>query len=293
MSPTSDPSYRGIVNTWDCDENGHMNVQFYWSRFEIADRQFRHRAGLPPIGDASGDRSRHVRYHAELHPAATIGIWSRLALDSDGATVILHEMHDLDRNLVSATAVDRGAVLAGMATDEPLPEAALPRSLAGPPLPRPWLDADGQLAEAMLTCRSMAEPRYCREDGLLSDQGLVGLSVDAAPSSWTMVGLTRRRLDAEGLGRVAIEKRLIVHDRPKAGQLIEIRTRVQGGDRTTMTYGHAYFTDGRADAVATCEVTVLAMDLAKRKAVRLPEDVRLAVEARRIATVSPQSTGNS
>lgn len=35
-----------FVNRWECDENDHLNVQFYFSRFEEADRQFRLMTGL-------------------------------------------------------------------------------------------------------------------------------------------------------------------------------------------------------------------------------------------------------
>ena len=35
-----------FVNCWECDENDHLNVQFYLGRFEEADRQFRLLSGL-------------------------------------------------------------------------------------------------------------------------------------------------------------------------------------------------------------------------------------------------------
>ena len=35
-----------FVNRWECDENDHLNVQFYFSRFDEADRQFRLVTGL-------------------------------------------------------------------------------------------------------------------------------------------------------------------------------------------------------------------------------------------------------
>src|SRR5690606_16110861 len=53
------------VNRWECDENDHLNVQFYFTRFEEADRQFRLLSGLSDALVGSR-RVRHVRYHCEL-----------------------------------------------------------------------------------------------------------------------------------------------------------------------------------------------------------------------------------
>jgi acyl-CoA thioester hydrolase len=57
-----------FVNCWECDENDHLNVQFYLARFEEADRQFRLLSGLSDAL-AGARRARHLRYHEELIPA--------------------------------------------------------------------------------------------------------------------------------------------------------------------------------------------------------------------------------
>ena len=41
---------RGFVNTWECDENEHLNVQFYFARFADAAAHFLVGRGLAPFG---------------------------------------------------------------------------------------------------------------------------------------------------------------------------------------------------------------------------------------------------
>ena len=69
--------YRGNVNTWECDEMGHMNVRFYVAKCEEAIAIFLAELGLPPaelkrrhLRALSMDY--HMRFLAELHPGAGV-----------------------------------------------------------------------------------------------------------------------------------------------------------------------------------------------------------------------------
>eukprot|EP01037_Dinobryon_pediforme_P025833 gene25833-28134_t len=96
-----------MVNSWECDENAHMNVQFYWSRFEQADHRFRLGLGRT-IGAgaiAESRASRHVRYHSELRGAGGLRVDSRLADDGEGHLAIQHCLIDTDLDVLSATAL--------------------------------------------------------------------------------------------------------------------------------------------------------------------------------------------
>lgn len=61
-------SLKSFVNRWECDENDHMNVQFYWTKFQTAALHFRLAAGLDDLPETARS-SRHVRYHSEVHAA--------------------------------------------------------------------------------------------------------------------------------------------------------------------------------------------------------------------------------
>ena len=43
-----DETQRAFVNTWECDENDHLNVQFYWKRFGDAAQVLQLKSKVPP-----------------------------------------------------------------------------------------------------------------------------------------------------------------------------------------------------------------------------------------------------
>ena len=283
--PAGTVTHRGIVNTPECDENGHMNVQFYWARFARADQQFWLMAGID-AADVPVRLSRHVRYHAELHGAVGLAIVSRLATDAEGAIGLLHQMVDGDSGALSATAFDRLALaphdearIRAHWGIEPAPPAALPRSLAGrdpdPALP----EAEWRAAGAVETCRCEVEPQLVDPDGTITDRGLVALSVEAAPATWLYAGFGQARLQAQGLGRVALEKRLLIARRPRVGDPIHILSRLIAAERVAFSVRHRYVDSRTGAFLASCDVTLLAMDLTRRKGVPLPDDVKAHMQA--------------
>lgn len=94
-----------FVNTWECDENDHLNVQFYFSKFEEADRQFRMLTGFSEAL-VGARRVRHVRYHAELVAASLITVKSYVAFDGPHMLSVVHEMIEGSTGEICATAID-------------------------------------------------------------------------------------------------------------------------------------------------------------------------------------------
>ncbi|MEP2436118.1 MAG: thioesterase family protein, partial [Roseibium sp.] len=94
-----------FVNRWECDENDHLNVQFYFSRFEEADRQFQLLSGL---SDAvvGARRVRHVRYHKELRTGDLIAVKSFIAFDGPHMLTVVHELRNSGTGDLAATAID-------------------------------------------------------------------------------------------------------------------------------------------------------------------------------------------
>ncbi len=280
-------THRGIINTAECDENDHMNVQFYWARFALADAQFRMMQGLDGVAGADCVRlSRHVRYHAEIHGAFGLHIVSRFVLGPAGDLCVLHQMIHSDRGSLSATALDQlrlspaveATIRAGGDIAE-VPPSALPRSLTGADADFGQSEAAWIAQGAVLTCRTMIEPHLTGTDGLLTDRGFVSLSVEAAPASWSHGGYPQHQLVGLGLGRVALEKRIVVNRRPRAGDLVHVLTRITAAERVTFSFRHHYFDSRTRAFLATCDITVLPMDLSRRKAVPLPDEIRARMQS--------------
>jgi acyl-CoA thioester hydrolase len=271
-----------IVNTWECDENDHMNVQFYWSKFADADAHFLFLAGLDPalLGPR---RVRHVRYHAEMRAGTPVTCTSSLCADGPHPVSVVHEMREGGSGRLMATALDGYATAPAIATHllrqaskvrAPMPPEAAPRSFAAPPAalgtPLKRLETLG----ATVTYRGRVMPADCQANGFLDDRGYVARFTDAGPHAWAEAGLHHDFLAENTLGRVAVEMKLTVGQELTAGTLIHVLTAFTAVGRSTFSMRH-HIVDTRADRIAAIgELTVLIMDLKARRSVPLPVSAR-------------------
>lgn len=91
---------KSFVDTWECDENNHLNIQFYWKRFGDAGQIFQQMMNREPRAWVD----RHVRYHRELHAGTNTVVQS--ATPSSHACLV-HVLSGGENNTVSATALDQ------------------------------------------------------------------------------------------------------------------------------------------------------------------------------------------
>ncbi len=288
------------VDTWECDENDHMNVQFYWHKFADAERHFRFHSGLEAAWPKVW-RTRHVRYHRELRDSAALVVRSAIVPDGPHGLNVVHRMWESGHGFLAATALDgwdlppdeAAALLwaarerlgeAGIAT---MPEEARPRGIAteAVELDRP-LPAGG-----FATMRPHVNAAMLDGDGRLQAGRIVGWGSSAAPHVWAGIGFDQPRLDGGGLGRVAMEMKLsMARESPGVGALLQLVSRYCGVARTTFSLAHDVVDVRGGRRVATLEAVALTMNLETRRAIALPDDVRDRVEALVAggATVSPQ-----
>jgi len=260
---------RSSVNTWECDENDHLNVQFYARRFDEASRHFAltarggaNAAALPPV--------RHIRYHGELRAPAALDIRSAVIADGPYAGHIVHLMHESQTGRLSATALDPASGLsfdATVASKEV--EAAFPRGIADAiePISNQEILAQG----GMCTYRGMVWPSECDADGLMGEQHYVGRTSDAAPHAWSHCGLTQDWFDEHKCGRVALEMKICRHRPARIGDLLAIHSLMKRAGRRTLKIRHELTASSDDAALASIEVMVVILDHVRRKVAELPE----------------------
>ncbi|PLX37498.1 MAG: hypothetical protein C0606_04125 [Hyphomicrobiales bacterium] len=267
---------RSIVNTWECDENAHMNVQFYYAHFDTAARHFATLAGLDE--DMTGPRwVRHVRYHSELRVAELILVRSAIALDGPHPLTLVHELIEPVSGRLAATAIDGYARTLDVADHPfatPLPDSAQPRSFEARAITE-TPDSEALLsAGAAITYRGAIHPRHCDRDGAALDQTYISAFTDGAPHAWEVGGLAARWLAENGLGRVAVEMKLSLATGLRAGDLVHMVTKYTGVARKTFTFRHHLFESRTGRLAAVGDATGVVMDLATRKAIELPERIQ-------------------
>lgn len=268
-------THRSFLNAWECDENDHLNVQFYFARFEQAARFFAlHRgAGAPPELAA-----RLVRFHAEVTRGALLIVTSAGLEGAPRPGAIGHRLIEVTGDRLVATALDlprdepavsevHGAAAGTRRAYDGAVEG--PRSVALVPSDRPGRDA--LLANGgFVSARGVIGTADVDASGRSVDRAHVAAFSDGASHVWETVGLTRDLLETNGWGRVAVEMRLAVFARFCAGDLFEQVSRLAEVRDKTLTMQHFQYRAATGELMAAGEATGLAMDLSARKAVAMP-----------------------
>ena len=262
-------THRSYVNTWECDDNDHMNVQFYFKRFDEAARFFAGMNGADMAGPLP--RTRHVRYHSELHAGDIARMRSSVVADGPFAGHVVHVLDDIETGRIAATALEApgGFDAPGHRVRESAVGQALPRGLE--PAPAEPLRPDEMLSlGGFVSSRTIVQPMQCDAAGELLAQGFVGRLSDAAAHVWEVAGVGIARLRALGYGRVALEMKLTHHQPARAGEALLIHSRPIPGGGKAMQLHHEItrFADGAP--VATAQVVAVILDLTSRKSVAMP-----------------------
>lgn len=269
-----------FVNRWECDENDHLNVQFYFSRFEEADRQFRLMCGLSETL-VGARRVRHVRFHKELRTGDLITVHSSVAFDGPHMLTVVHEMRDGSTGDLAATALDGYEPNPNSAKalrqrfkefQTPMIAEAAPRGIqSGPAGLRATLP--GLLSQGAEICfRGTVLPRDIGPDSKADDQYALSCCTDGVAHVWQRTPMDFSYLAEHGYGRVAVEMKLTWSTPLKSGDTVVVATGFTSVGSTSFTMRHHLFESRTGRLVATLDVVAMTMDLASRKAVGLPEE---------------------
>lgn len=263
-------THRSFVNSWESDENDHMNVQFYFRRFDEAARIF---SLLSAEGaqQTTLPRDRHVRYHAELHAGARTLVRSAVIAGGYYNGRVVHLLENAETGALAAIALEATSGLAYRHQISPeQAEAALPRSAGSDPL-QP-IAADRILAEGgLLANASMVSPAECDVDGKMNAQYYIARFSDAAPHVWACAGLDTSWLRERGLGRVAVEMKITHHLPARAGEAIALYSVPRINGAKTLLLRHEIVRIADREPIASGEVVVLMLDLKTRRSQALPD----------------------
>lgn len=299
--------WRGGVNTWDCDEMGHMNVRHYVVRAQEGLIGLAAELGLPhafsPFANATLlVREHHIRFLREAHAGAPLAML--------GGVI---EMGECDARLLQLLVHPASGELA--ATFQTTVVHATP----GEGQPFPWPRIARERAEALKVevpekarARSLdlspvaSTASLERADALgLTRVGLGGL----LPSDCDVYGRMRaeqfigRVSDGVGafihpfrdivvehaasrparFGGAVLEYRLVYLAWPRAGDRVELRSGLIGADARTMRAAHWMLDPATGEAWGTSEAMAITFDLDARKVVPITDAARAALAKHEVA----------
>ena len=98
-SPRLIPTFSTAVNTWQCDENDHLNVQFYTEFGDEGSAHLLHRLGLGPraqaeLGLAIRVQEDHIRYLREFRVVDPVEVVSAPVEVGERHLVAYHEIRN-------------------------------------------------------------------------------------------------------------------------------------------------------------------------------------------------------
>tara|TARA_R110000868_G_scaffold13397_10_gene62588 strand:- start:915 stop:1859 length:945 start_codon:yes stop_codon:yes gene_type:complete len=294
-------SVKGTVNTWECDDIGHMNVQFYTARASDAAFFVRAELGLTPSVIRDGKHTmialeEHYRYQRELLAGDMYTMRTRLIEMREKTLVVLHELWNAASNELAATIVavsasfDLGTrrlvpwsdetMAKGRALIGSLPEHAEPRSVKRETRLPEISFADTESGNFIESYRGAVGPQHCDDFGHMNTQFYISRYSDGSGHLWQGLGLDRQTLIASRRGSVVLEQRLNFLREVRSGDILIIKSAMTEVAAKTVRIYHFMFNAETGALAATSEVVAILLDLDARRAVAFTDEERARLGAK-------------
>lgn len=288
---------RSSVQTWECDQMGHMNVQFYVAREQEGLASLASALGLRPRGEGIGRSGlipfeQHIRYHRELRPGAPYVMHGGVLEATREGLVVVQEMKHTLSGTTAATFVSSlqwcdleyrtGQPLPAIARERAeglrveRPATAAPRGLdLAPPRPAPTLD-DADSLGLLTTLRGLVTEDLCDSLGFMKTHNYMGRLSDSIPN--LLAQSMGRARDSGNTGGAALEYRFVYRKPARAGDLLVVRSGVKSIGTKTYNWCHWMFDAESGECFATAEAVAVSLDLVQRKAMDIPPGLREVLE---------------
>lgn len=292
--------YQGSVNTWECDEGGHLNVRFHAERAFTGLAHMANRLKLPRAFTADAKmtvipREVHVRFLKEAHPGAPLLMHGGvLGLGEDSGAFCFDMRHadgapssaftffvsHVDAKTLTPTPWTDSARAMADALSCQAPAHTQPRSIDMHAAPG---DAGVALAKDLGAHRIggfLVSPDQCDAFGRLRGEHIIGRASDSASgllSRWRQE--TAGDSGASPAGAV-VEARIVYRRWPRAGALVEVYSGVVEVGEKTLRIIHWICDPERGDAWASLEIVALTFDTVTRKAITPSAEVRARMQER-------------
>jgi acyl-CoA thioester hydrolase len=293
--------WRGGVNTWECDEMGHLNVRFYVARAMEGLVTLAAAMGLPDAFRANAGatllvKDQHIRFLREARPRAALHMVAGiLDIGESEARVLQLLIHTATGEIAASF---QNVVVHTTARDErPFPWSAHTRALAAglmvraPERSRPRslnLEPAGglaSLAEAeRLGLVRLGSGALSSADCDVFGRARIGFFIGRVSDGVPALAAAFRGPDAPprpgNIGGAVLEYRIAYRAHPRAGDRFEIRSGLAGIDSRTQHIVHWMLDPATGQAWGSAEAIAVALDLDARRIVEIGHADRALLEPR-------------
>lgn len=262
------PTFTTAVNTWQCDENAHLNVQFYTEFGHEASAHLLHQLGFGPraqrdAGATVRAADDHIRYLREFRVIDSVEVRSAPVEVSEYELLVYHEVLNpadgsvastIRRRIVSDTPWPAATRDRAEAARIDLPARARPRSVGTFEWPDLTLD-HAERTGLIDVGRTVVKPGECDERGEFLPRHQFGRYSDGAPMLWNHLGFDRTAMQDRQEGSVVVEM-LQHYRRPlHAGDLVIVMSGLAEFSDKVLKFTHFLF-DAESGTLAACAEAV-------------------------------------
>lgn len=287
--------YRGAVNAWECDQFGHMNVQFYlgksldalaWTAaaLGLGPKAARERAlALVPVAD-------RILFRRELRAGDGFHIRTAVRAADGSALSLTTEVVNTETGELAAQ-LEREARMFDLAgrrfIDLPAEMLDAARSQAAPanlqPLPPETPTAPAHDAAGLIhTSRGTFNQWELDASGHAHLRFRMNAYTSAMPHLMARIGFTTEAREEKGWGFAALDYKL-AHTRPiKVGEPYEMRSGLFELREKTMRMVHHMVQAMTGEPLGSLEFVIAMFDLKARRTMPIPSEMREKAEAMRI-----------
>lgn len=299
-APLPAPLYQGSVNTWECDDGGHLNIRFHLERAYIGLAHMAHALEIPRAFTSAAASTLtplelHVRFNKEALPGAPLVMHGGVAEMGETNAKFCLDMRHADCASSSSFTIkvahtdtrDFRAFGWSPRTREAakrlqveLPPHAKPRSVDVTKAPSEASRDRALELGALRIGGAMVLAEHCDTFGRMRFDHLMGRVSDSVPNL-----LAQWRADAAADKGAApagavVEARYIYRQWPRPGDLIEIYSGIIEVGEKTLRLVHWLCDPASGKTWMSMEVTALTFDIATRKTISPSPEVRARMEKR-------------
>lgn len=296
--------WRGGVNTWDCDEMGHMNVRHYVVRAGEALAGLACELGMPEAfspraGATLLVREHHIRFLREAKPGAALHMTGGVvSIGEDEAWLLLQLIHSRTGEPAATFQVrvahtTRAGRLfpwpkrvreAAKALAMEVPPHVAARSVSLEPVEPTAGLARAEALGMVRTGRGVIDTTQVDAFGRMRAEQFIGRVSDGVGG---VVGPIREAVTAalgeaapKRLGGAVLEYRMLYLDWPRAGDHVALRSGLAGVDGRTQRLVHWLLDPVSGKAWGTSEAVAVNFDLDTRKIAPISEAAQAAMRPR-------------
>lgn len=284
-------TYRGVVNQWETDHWGHMNVQFYMAKISDAAHHYRARVGMTPSyiverGKSMVVLSDDIRFIRELRAADPVDVRSAVVGLGNKTMNVRYEMvhsttgklHCSYDSVTGFFDLQTRRLLAWPDEIRGRAEELLMAPVENERPPMPFLQGD--FAASVDTAeqlglyqgsRGAVSSWQCDSFGHLNAQFYVSFFAQGASQSLRHYGLDYQHLQKTKTGLGAVNYRINYIRELLAGNIFLTYSGVSAISEKNLRHFHWMFNAETHELVATLEAMVIFFHMEERKSVPLPE----------------------